>query len=68
VGQAAVPGGLLAILAAGLRWFSDPRPAGRATPAVMVSGASSLTRTAAPTVSLIVAPSAASTPRGRDAP
>ena len=57
VGQAALPGAALATLAAVLRWFTDRRPPRR--PAWPTSGqASSLTRSAAPTVSLIVAPSA----------
>ena len=69
VGQAAVPGAALAILAAVLRWFTDRRPPRRAAwPAA--GQASSLTRSAAPTVSLIVAPSAGATSAagpGRDA-
>lgn len=59
VGQAAVPGALLATLAAALRWLTERRPARR--PTWQPTGqASSLTRTSAPTVSLIVAPSAGS--------
>jgi len=59
IGQAAVPGMLLAMLAAGLRWLTDRRPAKR--PAWQPTGqASSLTRSAAPTVSLIVTPSTGS--------
>ncbi len=57
VGQAALPGGVLAVLAAVLQWVARPaagRPRGQ--PA---GSASSLTRTAAPTVSLIVASSEA---------
>jgi len=52
--QAAVPGAVLAVLAATLRRFLD-QPTARPRPAV-VAGASSLTRTDPPTVSLIVAP------------
>ena len=59
IGQAAMPGMLLAMLAAGLRWLTDRRPAKR--PAWQPTGqASSLTRSAAPTVSLIVTPSTGS--------
>ena len=69
VGQAALPGAALATLAAVLRWFTDRRPPRR--PAWQTAGqASSLTRSAAPTVSLIVAPSvgaASATGPGRDA-
>lgn len=69
VGQAAVPGALMATLAAALRWLTERRPARR--PAWQPSGqASSLTRSAAPTVSLIVTPStgsASGAAAGRDA-
>jgi hypothetical protein len=69
--QAAVPGGMLAVLAAVLRRFLE-QPAARPRPAV-AAAASSLTRTAAPTVSLIVASgsqsgSARAAAVGRDAP
>jgi hypothetical protein len=68
-GQAAVPGALLAALAATLRWLTERRPARR--PAWQPAGqASSLTRSAAPTVSLIVTPStgsASAAGAGRDA-
>lgn len=70
VGQGAVPGALLATLAVGLRWLTERRPSRR--PAWQPSGqASSLTRSAVPTVSLIVAPStgsASAAGAGRDAP
>jgi hypothetical protein len=69
VAQAAVPGALLATLAAALRWLTERRPARR--PAWQPAGqASSLTRSAAPTVSLIVTPStgsASAAGAGRDA-
>jgi hypothetical protein len=69
VGQAALPGAALATLAAVLRWFTDRRPPRR--PAWQTAGqASSLTRSAAPTISLIVTPSvgaASATGPGRDA-
>lgn len=66
VAQAAAPGVLLTLVAAGLHQLvnrdSTPRPAGPAA-----ASPSSLTRTAAPTVSLLVAPSAASgEAKGRD--
>ena len=60
VGQAALPGVLLSIVAAGLHWFGNRQRTDRTAAAVTGGSASSLTRTAAPTVSLVVAPSAAS--------
>jgi hypothetical protein len=53
VGQAAVPGVVMAIIAAGLRRALDPPP-GRSRPPVPVP-ASSMARQSSPTVSLIVA-------------
>ncbi len=68
VAQAAAPGVVLALVAAGLHRLANresaPRPAGPPQ-----ASSSSLTRTAAPTVSLLVAPSAPSAEaRGRDQP
>ena len=57
VGQAGLPGALLTLVAAGLHRLANRQPAER-TAAAMVGSASSLTRTAAPTVSLIVTPAA----------
>jgi hypothetical protein len=63
VGQAALPGGILAVLAGVLRRFSEPAVQRRA--ATQPAGqASSLIRSAEPTVSLIVSPSVAG--GGRD--
>jgi hypothetical protein len=60
VAQAALPGMVLSVVAAGLhRLTAVPQPIRSSGPVVGTTG-SSLTRTAAPTVSLIVAPSAAS--------
>jgi hypothetical protein len=69
VGQAALPGGILAVLAAALRRASEPAPSRRAA-AQPTGQASSLTRSAVPAVSLIVAPSVGSASAagvGRDA-
>jgi hypothetical protein len=59
VGQAALPGAILAVLAAALRRFSEPPAQRRAAPQP-TGQASSLIRSAEPTVSLIVAPSVGS--------
>lgn len=59
VGQAAVPGCVLVLLAAGLRRLTNRSPASRTAAPIIVGSPSSLTRTAAPTVSLLVTPSAA---------
>jgi hypothetical protein len=59
VAAAAVPGGILALLAAMLRRFAEPATS-RWRMRPVPGAASSLTRTAAPTVSLIVAPSSGS--------
>lgn len=53
VGQAAIPGAIMALLAAGLRRLLD-QPVARTRPAVS-QAASSMTRQSSPTVSLIVA-------------
>ncbi len=68
VAQASVPGVILMMIAAGLHrlatWDAGPRLAGPPP-----ASSSSLTRTAAPTVSLLVAPSAAAADaKGRDQP
>jgi hypothetical protein len=63
VGQAALPGGILAMLAAVLRRFSEP-VARRRTSTQSPSQASSLIRSAEPTVSLIVSPSVGSATAG----
>jgi hypothetical protein len=68
VGQAAFPGGVLALLAAAIRRFSEPAPPRRVA-GQPTSQASSLTRSVVPAASLIVAPStgsAAAVGGGRD--
>lgn len=67
-GQAAVPGAVLAALAAVLRWLTDQRPHRRNPSPPTTGQASSLTRSAVATASLIVAPSLSPTPVGRDVP
>ena len=69
VGQAALPGLALAVLAVVLRRFTEPRPA-RKPGGPSVGPASSLSRSGTPTASLIVAPAAGSISTasvGRDA-
>jgi len=69
LGQAALPGVVLTLVAAGLHWLGNRQRTDRTAAAVSGGSASSLTRTAAPTVSLLVAPSAASAEaKGRDQP
>lgn len=64
IGQAAVPGLVLVLAAAGLHAALNRQPSGRPSPPPAAGAPSSLTRTAAPTVSLLVSSSVAG--KGRD--